>query len=178
MQKKKQNNYAFIDSQNLNLGIQKLGWKLDYRRFRIYLAENYGVTKAYMFIGFVALNQSLYDNLQEAGFILKFKPTIPGEDGKLKGNIDADLVLQAALEIPEYDSAIIVSSDGDFYSLVQHLYEVGKLKVVLSPDIGNVSSLLKQTAKEKINFMNNLRGILEYKRKAPPGDRTRGSAFP
>jgi uncharacterized LabA/DUF88 family protein len=161
-----ENNYAFIDSQNLNLGIQKLGWRLDYRRFRVYLAEKYGVKKAYMFIGFVALNQSLYDRLQEAGFILKFKPTIPDDDGKIKGNIDADLVLRAALELHEYDKAVIVSSDGDFYSLVQHLYESNKLKVVLSPDIKNCSNLLKQTAKEKIWFMNELQGKLEYKQKS------------
>jgi hypothetical protein len=32
-------NYAFIDSQNLNLGVQDLGWKLDYKKFRIYLTE-------------------------------------------------------------------------------------------------------------------------------------------
>ncbi len=173
---KKENNYAFIDSQNLNLSIQKLGWKLDYRRFRVYLAEKYAVQKAYVFIGFVALNQSLYDNLQEAGFILKFKPTIPDADGKIKGNVDADLVLWAVLEIGEYDKAVIVSSDGDFYSLVQHLYERKKLEIVLSPDEKHCSSLLKQTAKEKIWFMNNLRALLEYKRKAPPGDGTRGSA--
>src|SRR3989344_3286168 len=105
--KKVANNYAFIDSQNLNLGIQKLGWKLDYRKFRIYLAEKYGVTKAHLFIGFVALNQSLYDNLQEAGFILKFKPTIPDANGKIKGNIDADLVLRVVLELNEYDKAVI-----------------------------------------------------------------------
>ena len=160
------NNYAFIDSQNLNLGIQKLGWKLDYRRFMVYLAEKYGVKKAYVFIGFVALNQSLYDRLQEAGFILKFKPTIPDADGKIKGNIDADLVLRAALELNDFDKAVIVSSDGDFYSLVQYLYENNKLKVVLSPDIENCSNLLKQTAKEKIWFMNELRDKLEYKKKS------------
>lgn len=164
--KKQENNFAFIDSQNLNLGIQKLGWKLDYRKFRIYLAEKYGVTKAYVFIGFVALNQSLYDNLQEAGFILQFKPTIPDADGKIKGNIDADLVLRAALELRNYDKAVIVSSDGDFYSLVQHLYENNKLEVVLSPDEENCSGLLKQTAKEKIWFMNNLRDKIEYKKKS------------
>jgi len=162
--KKKKNNFAFIDSQNLNLGIQKLGWKLDYRKFRIYLAEKYGVRKAYVFVGFVALNQSLYDRLQEAGFILKFKPTIPDADGKIKGNIDADLVLRAALELSDYDKAVIVSSDGDFYSLVQYLYENNKLEVVLSPDIKNCSGLLKQTAKEKIWFMNELRNKLEYKK--------------
>jgi len=43
--KKELNNYAFIDSQNLNLGIQKLGWKLDYRKFRVYLAEKYGAKR-------------------------------------------------------------------------------------------------------------------------------------
>lgn len=163
--KQKENNYAFIDSQNLNLGIQKLGWKLDYRKFRVYLDEKYAVKKAYIFIGFVALNQSLYDRLQEAGFILEFKPTIPDADGKIKGNIDADLVLRAALELNDYDKAVVVSSDGDFYSLVQHLYENNKLKVVLSPDEENCSNLLKQTAKEKIWFMNNLRNKLEYKKK-------------
>jgi len=162
---KNENNYAFIDSQNLHLGIQKLGWKLDYRKFRVYLAEKYGVKKAYIFIGFVALNQSLYDHLQEAGFILKFKPTIPDADGKIKGNIDADLVLRAALEFNEYDKAVIVTSDGDFYSLVQHLYESAKLEVVLSPDMEHCSTLLKRTAKEKIWFMNNLREKLEYKKK-------------
>ena len=162
---KKENNYAFIDSQNLNLGIQKLGWKLDYKKFRIYLAEKYAVKKAYMFIGFVALNQSLHDRLQEAGFILKFKPTIPDADGKLKGNIDADMVLSTALELKEYDKAVIISSDGDFYSLVKYLYENDKLEVVLSPDMEHCSSLLKQTAKEKIWFMNNLRAKLEYKKK-------------
>ena len=175
--KKKENNYAFIDSQNLNLGIQKLGWKLDYRKFRVYLAEKYSVQKAYMFIGFSPLNQKLYDSLQEAGFVLVFKSVIPGGDGKIKGNVDADLVLRAVLEISEYDRAIIVSSDGDFYSLVQHLYNSGKLETVLSPDYENCSFLLRQTSREKIRFMDNLRTKLEYKRKVPPRDGTRGGTF-
>lgn len=158
------NNYAFVDSQNLHLGIQKLGWKLDYKRFRVYLAEKYGVKKAYMFIGFVATNQGLYDRLQEAGFVLRFKPTIPDHDGNIKGNVDADLVLRAVLELPEYDQAVIVTSDGDFYSLVQHLYKVEKLRMVLSSESKYCSSLLKQTAKEKIIFMDNLCQKLEYKK--------------
>lgn len=163
--KKELNNYAFIDSQNLNLGIQILGWKLDYARFRIYLKEKYGVSKAYMFIGFIALNQGLYDRLQEAGFILKFKPTIPDANGKIKGNIDADLVLRVVIEMSEYNKAVVVSNDGDFYSLVEYLYENKKLEVVLSPDKNFCSNLLKHTAKEKMQFMNELRGRLEYKKK-------------
>jgi uncharacterized LabA/DUF88 family protein len=170
------NNYAFIDSQNLNLGIKKLGWKLDYKKFRKYLAEKYGVTKAYMFIGFSSLNQSLYDRLQESGFVLVFKPTIPDREGKIKGNVDADLVLRAALEIAEYDKAVVVSSDGDFYSLVLHLYTAGQLEAVLSPDIQHCSKLLRQAARDKVRFMDNLQVRLEYKEKAPLRDETRRSA--
>lgn len=29
--------YAFIDSQNLNLGVKSQGWKIDYKKFRLYL---------------------------------------------------------------------------------------------------------------------------------------------
>jgi len=163
--KPKENNYAFIDSQNLNLGIQTLGWKLNYQKFRVYLKEKYRVKKAYLFIGFVPLNQKLYDRLQESGFVLRFKPTIPDDDGNIKGNVDADLVLRAVLEIENYDKAIIVSSDGDFYSLVQYLYETKKLKAVLSPDKKNCSSLLQKTAQEKMQYMNELRKKLEYNKK-------------
>ena len=172
----KSNNFSFIDSQNLNLGIQKLGWKLDYKKLRIYLAEKYNVRKAYMFIGFSPFNQELYDRLQEAGFVLKFKPTIPDRDGKIKGNVDADLVLCAALELNDFDSAVIISSDGDFYSLVQHLYSTNKLEAVLSPDLKNCSVLLRKAARDKIRFMDNLQIKLEYKRKAPPRDKTNGGA--
>ena len=77
---KKENNYAFIDSQNLNLAIRELGWRLDFRKFRVYLKEKLGVTKAFLFIGFVSANKDLYAALQEAGFICIFKPTLNYKD--------------------------------------------------------------------------------------------------
>jgi uncharacterized LabA/DUF88 family protein len=83
-------------------------------------------------------------------------------DGKPKGNVDADLVLQTMVDFEKYDKAIIVSSDGDFYSLVEHLYGNRKLEIVLSPNKEKCSILLKKKAKEKIDFLDNLRGKLEY----------------
>ena len=86
--KKIEKNFAFIDGQNLNLGILELGWKLDFSRFRQYLKEKYAIQTAYYFIGYVSGNQDFYSQLQKAGYILVFKPTIPDNDGKIKGNID------------------------------------------------------------------------------------------
>lgn len=157
--------YAFIDSQNLNLGIKNLGWKLDFKRFRVYLKDKYNVSVAYIFIGYAATNQDLYSYLQKAGYVLIFKPTIPDKDGNLKGNIDADLVLQAMIDFSSYEKAIIITSDGDFYSLVKYLYEHDKLLMVISPYVKTCSILLKKSAKEKIVFIDNLRKKLEYMKK-------------
>jgi uncharacterized LabA/DUF88 family protein len=162
---KLKNNYAFIDSQNLYLGIQSLDWKLDYRKFRIYLKEKYNISKAYLFIGYIPANQDLYSFLQEIGYVLIFKPTLPDGDGEVKGNVDADLVLQAMIDYKKYDKAIIITSDGDFYSLVRYLYKNNKLEKVISPYVKTCSVLLKKTAKERIIFMSNLRQKLEYKEK-------------
>jgi len=163
MVKQKSKAYAFIDSQNLNLGVQELGWKLDSKRFRVYLEEKYSVEKAYLFIGYLPENQNLYKSLQEDGYVLVFKPVLKDRDGCVKGNVDADLVLQAMVDYPNYDGAVIVTSDGDFHCLVNYLYSKGKLTVVLSPSYKKCSVLLKKAAKEKIAFLNNLDKKLEYK---------------
>ena len=169
MENKKENNFAYIDSQNLHLGVKDMGWILDFKRFRIYLKEKYHVNQAYVFIGFIGGNQGLYTALQEYGYVVIFKPVILNEKIELiKGNIDADLVLQAMIDFHEnkFDKAIIVSSDGDFYSLVDYLYEKKKLSAVISPNREKCSSLLRGSAHEKMMYMDNLRGKLEYKRKS------------
>ena len=163
--KNKENNFAFIDSQNLYRGIERLGWKLNYNRFRKYLKDKYNVTTAYLFMGYIPENQDLYSSLQKSGFILIFKPTLINDNGETKGNVDADLVLQAMLDYNNYNKAIIVTSDGDFYSLVKYLYKNNKLKIVLSPYTQTCSSLLRKEAKEKIVYMDNLKKKLSYKKK-------------
>ena len=163
--KQKANNFAFIDNQNLNLGIRRLGWSLDYTKLRVYLKEKYQIETAYLFIGYMPENQGLYRKLQQCGFILIFKPVLEKKDGTIKGNVDAELVLQAMIDFDEYDAAVIISSDGDFYCLVDYLYGKQKLKMVISPCFKTCSILLKKSAKEKIVFIDNIRKKLEYIKK-------------
>lgn len=146
----KKGNYAFIDSQNLNVGTQKFGWKMDWQKFRKFLADKYGVTKAYMFIGYVPEFEPLYEQLHEAGYMIVLKPTYDmtkpqpdtgapeskekDEDKKpVKGNIDADLVLWAMKEMSNYDKMVLVSGDGDFFSLVEYMESKKRLHKILTP---------------------------------------------
>ena len=161
----KNNNFAFIDSQNLNLGIRSQGWKLDHRRLRLYLKHKYNVNKAFIFIGLVSDNQDLYDELENAGFILVYKPTVGYmENGKeiVKGNVDAELVLHAsAIEYNNYDQAIIITGDGDFSCLIEFLDTRGKLLNLLVPS-DRFSKLLGKYSK-KIIKISKLRDKLELK---------------
>lgn len=172
--------YAFIDSQNLNLGIRELGWKLDYRRFRVYLKDKYHVEKAYLFIGYLPQNTDLYASLQDAGFICIFRPTLTYKDGTTKGNCDAELVLHTMIQLPNYDRAIIVSGDGDFQCLAKYLHEQDKLAAILVPNQQKYSGLLKFAMfKPYIRFVSDLKSKLAYKqngqshnKKSPRKDET------
>jgi len=162
--KKPQTNYAFIDGNNLHLTIVNLGWALNYRKFRVYLREHYGVVKAYYFVGHMPQYQSLYSFLESAGYTMKYKKVPNTKKGETKGNIDPELVLQAMIDINQYDRAVLVSSDGDFACLVNHWRDKGKLECVLAPCKKGCSHLLKKAARERLYFVEDLRHKLEYKK--------------
>ncbi len=179
--------FAFIDSQNLNVGTQRLGWKMDWRKFRQFLAKEYGVTRAFMFIGYIPEFEQLYEHMHELGYSVVLKPTFdltkphpemfeqdgeqPGhasvpqqpeseEKKPVKGNIDAELVLWAMKEMSNYDKAIIVSGDGDFYCLVEYLEQKGRLLHLLAPS-GYYSSLYNRY-EDYIVRLDQLRRKLSY----------------
>lgn len=164
---KQENNYAFIDSQNVHLSIKVQGWTLDWKRFRVFLRERYSVQKVYLFIGFIKGNEVLYNSLQEAGFEIVFKPTLEYRDKKTKGNCDADLVLKTMIEFNNFEKAVLVTGDGDFYCLVDYLILQKKLETVLVPNFHKYSALLKKFSGKLIAFMNELRNLLELKEKDP-----------
>jgi uncharacterized LabA/DUF88 family protein len=141
---KKENNYAFIDSQNLNLGIHSQGWELDFARFRVHLEDKYSITKAFLCIGYVKGNEGLYKYLQESGYICIFKPTLELPNGEVKGNVDAELVLHTMIYINDFDKALIASGDGDFHCLVEYLWQKSKLLALMVPNRKKYSGLLKR----------------------------------
>lgn len=165
--------YAFIDSQNLNLGTSKdiyknkkliyKGWKLDYKKFKKYLFDKFRVQKAFLFIGYIKQNEVLYRSLKSSGYNLIFKPTVKNKEGTAKGNVDAELVLHAAaIQYPNYDQAVIVSGDGDFTCLHEYLNSRKKLSKIIIPNRHSESSLLKKFQKYKI-FLYREKQKLEFK---------------
>lgn len=158
MQKEK--NYAFIDGQNLHMGVATIenSWKIDFKKFRIFLKDKYHVDIAYYFLGYVIEEKrDLYTKLQEAGFVLVFREHNHAMLGKKKGNVDADIVFSIMKKIyqkEEFDKIVLVSGDGDYKRVVDFLVEEKKFKKVLFPNKEFASSLYKSLGSEYFDYLD------------------------
>jgi len=158
-----ENNLAFVDGQNLYLGTMSEcpSWKVDLLKFRQYLLEKYEVQSAYYFLGFVdESNQDLYENIQRAGFILKFREHNSGMLSNKKGNVDSDIIFEVMKKIYKkepFDKIVLVTGDGDFKMLVDFLIEEGRFKKILFPNKGFASSLYKKITRVYFDYLLNIK---------------------
>lgn len=174
-----------------------MGWKMDWSKLYQYLQKEHGVTRAYLFIGYMSEHEEMYNTLHELGYLVVLKPTVVMNDSSqttehidhtnqskkdsknhnhndhsetakraVKGNVDAELVLYAMKEMPNYSKAIIVSGDGDFYCLAEYLAGKERLKHIMTPN-RFYSSLLKPYEKYiiRIDEMRRELAYKDYKRK-------------
>ena len=91
--------------------------------------------------------------LQQYGYILIFKSTLEKPDGQIKGNVDAELVLHAMIEYPNYHQALIITGDGDFYCLFEYLYTNNKLFKIIVPNV-KYSSLIRKFSNYIVNIQS------------------------
>lgn len=147
------------------MAIRDCGWHLDWQRFRIFLRDKYGVQKAFLFLGYLPENKGLYNSLKQAGFTLVFKPIVRDSNGIIKGNVDAELVLHCAkIEYDNYDRAVVVSGDGDFYCLIRFLLKEGKFLKVGIPNRRKFSALLRQFRPHHVFYVNDQRKKVERRK--------------
>ncbi len=165
----KENNIAFIDGQNLYMGVksEKPSWKIDLKKFREYLLKKYNVQKVYYFLGYIdEKNQDIYESIQEAGYILKFKKHNDAMLGKKKGNVDTDIVfriMKALYKKEDFDKIILISGDGDYKMLVDFLIEENKFKKILFPNKKFASSLYKKITRKYFDYLVNIKHIIQQK---------------
>ena len=142
----KENVIAYIDASNLKFGIKQSGWEIDYISFRSWLRDKFGVTKAILFLGLIPDKANYYNYLQKFGYVLVFKPTITNSEGKVKGNIDGELILNIASDFYEnkFSKVILVSGDGDYHCIVEFLKNKNVPIKIISPNKKYLSFLLRR----------------------------------
>lgn len=160
-------NIVFIDGQNLHLGTQQDNWSIDYKKLKIYLKENYNTSNVYYFIGYKSNKfDNLYKNLEMAGFVLIFKDHSNESLSFKKGNVDTDIVFEIMknlIDNMDFNKIILISGDGDYKKIVDYLIVKNKFAKILFPNKKFVSSLYKNLNKKHTDYLQNIRGYIEYK---------------
>ena len=153
------NNQAFIDGQNLYMNVKNNDWAIDLKKFRIYLREQYDISKAYYFLGAInEENQDVYESIQDAGFILVFREHNQSMIGKKKGNVDTDIVFTIMAKIADqenFDQVVLVSGDGDYFKMVRYLVNKNRFRKLLSPNRHSTSSLYRVYTPKYVDFLDN-----------------------
>lgn len=156
-------NIAYIDGQNLYMGTTKSEptWQVSLARFRLYLERKYNVDKAYYYLGYVQEGdkiESLYEEIQSAGFILVFRQHSAAMVGKKKGNVDSEIIFSVMRKLYKqepFGKIVLVSGDGDYKPLVDFLIEEGRFAKILFPNRKFASSLYKSLGAQYLTYLSD-----------------------
>lgn len=117
-------------------------------------------------------NQELYEEIQNAGFILIFRQHNPAMLGTKKGNVDSDIIFHAMKKMykkEDFSKIILVSGDGDYKLLVDFLIEENRFEKILFPDRRRASSLYKRIGAKYFDALDtpDIRRKIQKQKKVP-----------
>lgn len=161
--------YVFVDAANIIYRDSDVKpWKIDLKKLITYLKERFEAERVFYYGGVDnsnAVQLRLYERLREWGYELRLNPIkrFINDRGEwyLKADVDARMAFEAMKYKDDYDRAVFLTGDGDFYWLLEYLLqEKDKIWVVASPD--KTAKELKKLVKGDFANLDNLRNRLEF----------------
>jgi len=158
--------YVFIDASNIIYGCRASNWKMDFEKLYGYLTKRFEAKKVLYYAGVEKGNAkqlSFYNKMRGFGYdlVLKEVKKYWSEDGKIirKANADVDLTFEAMLYWNEYDRAVFLTGDGDFYRLIAHV-KAHKERVWVIGNTKRSARELKQLMGYQFSNLDDLKNIL------------------
>ncbi len=157
---KKYNRVAvFIDAANVIYSLKDLEWRIDYKKLQEYFRENSKLVDIYFYYSTKKENSgqaNLLEMLARKGFQLRVKEVkiikLKNQEVMFKGNCDVELTIDMIDLMPAYDTAVLLSGDSDFASLVKYVQKHNK-KVIAISTRGHISKEIIQ-ASDKFMWFN------------------------
>lgn len=115
---------------------------------------------AYVIKADVKDEKNFFDALEKIGFEVKSKDLQTFYSGVKKGDWDIGIAMDAIELAPKLDTVVLVSGDGDFVPLVQHLGRALGCRVEIIAFGKSASSKLREAADSFIDLDSNKRKYL------------------
>lgn len=131
--------YVFIDAANILYSQQTLRWRVDYKKLKEYFEKECDLQAIYFYTGRVGDNSkqnSFLERLRSFGYQVRAKEVkrikLSRNIYEWKGNLDAELIIDALKNTDNFDTCIFMSGDSDFAPLLDELKSRKKLVIVMS----------------------------------------------
>ena len=148
-----------VDVQNVYYTTRSVYQRnFDYNKFWARVTQGYTVVNAYAYaIDRGDEKQLQFQNILRAiGFNVKLKPFIQRSDGSAKGDWDVGITIDALEQVSLADTLVLVTGDGDFALLVDHLREKYQKKV----EVYGVPELTAQSLVDASSVFHPIRNDL------------------
>ncbi len=138
----------FIDGSNLFYAALHLGIEIDYTKLLCCLTGNARLLRAFFYTGIDRTNEKQQGFLlwmRRNGYRVVTKDLIQFPDGSKKANLDVEIAVDMMLLADHFDTAILVSGDGDLACAVDAItyrgvrVEVVSLRSMTSDSLINVA---------------------------------------
>ena len=119
--------YAFIDASNIHYGSKEAGFTVDYAKLRSYLTSRFSASRLFYFGAIDEMKEddrAFKAELLSLGYELKLVRLKIFKDGKKKADTDSRMTFEMMKMFGEYDRAVVLSGDGDFYWVLEYLKDV------------------------------------------------------
>ena len=139
---------VFVDVANIFYAAKAAGVDIDYVTLLKSASAGRDLVRAYAYTGLDPENENqrnFHDFLRRHGYKVVSKDIRKYGDGKVKANLDIELVVDMMKTARNLDIAIVVSGDGDFAPAIRAVQEMGVRCEVISFR-GNTSSDLIEVA--------------------------------
>lgn len=113
-------------------------------------------------------NEPFFEALQQIGFEVRAKDLQIFLDGAKKGDWDVGIAMDAIELAPKLDTVVLVSGDGDFLPLVDHLRRALGCRVEVIAFGKSASGKLKEAADHFTDLESNLQRFLIKRRVRTP----------
>ena len=139
---------VFVDVANIFYAAKAAGVDIDYVTLLKSAGAGRDLVRAYAYTGLDPENENqrnFHDFLRRHGYKVVSKDIRKYGDGKVKANLDIELVVDMMKTARNLDIAIVVSGDGDFAPAIRAVQEMG-VRVEVISFRGNTSSDLIDVA--------------------------------
>ncbi|MBU6997967.1 MAG: NYN domain-containing protein [Theionarchaea archaeon] len=152
----------FVDTQNLYYSAKNLyGAKVDFRKVLEVGLNQRQLIRAIIYVikADIPEEEGFFEALRNIGYEVKIKELRTYYDGTKRGDWDMGIAIDTIKMAEKLDTVVLVSGDGDFVALVDHLKAKG-VNVEVMAFGKSTSSDLKRVVNEFIDLDMNYENFL------------------